>query len=740
MAEERGETLGQRVSFHEHAIEDRQRFGSINFCTTEVFLRHLQGNPDLYGFSHVVVDSVDDGSLGIDLVLYNIKCLLERRPELRLVMLSSLIEVSTLQRYFLAHSFYAVVMAPYSINLQQFFLKNYLPLLDHALVSSKDSEEFVREELQFAEDPMRASEPVTGTEHMPYSLIEAVVGQLCRSTSSMEPILVFLPSGEEISMLHRFLVEDDILKIGYANEACFQFIFVHPNIRHVDDVYRIDYRAALPLRKIYLCTAKAESTFPTTGVIHVIDTCKYKPRVIEMQNSQDLSTYRWASQMECVRRSRCAGRLVGVGSYYSLMSLERFTCLQSEALPELHRCGISYSALKTKLLCPSFNLEENMPQLLHPLPKTANILSQIETFKVLRAMVPIDNLTLLGRLLCILPLPVAMAKMIIYALAFRCLDAAVIIAAASMTGSPFIVSRSRDDGNPYMNVKSESSSDQVCILEAFNSWWKLKTAGKSSEKEFCSENRLSHPVLVKIAQIKQHIMSILLDCGLIDSMGGVFNRFIESPESKDALMTFLNENSGKWKLVQAVTLFSLYPNIALTDSLQWHTAKLSSGAACKLTNNTCAGRSLELSHQKPIAFLYANAIPSPTQVTISEITRASPLSLALFFGPDLGGRLRGITHPFQPPTNGLHVDGKLFFLFTNDDTRNVTAYMKTCLDVTVNWLFIRLTYPTLKNSIKEFTEEEIVRYADNVIRTVISLLESGSLNFVMIIVKCLPLI
>jgi len=494
VAEERGETLGQRVTFQEEVIEDRQRFGSLTFCTGDVLLKLIQGNQNLYGFSHVVIDNVDDGGLVSEFMLFAMEKILERRAELRLVMLSSLIEVNQYQMFFAQRSFNALVMAPYQMQIQQFFLEDYLPLLDRALVSSKDSDDFVKEEIKYGEESSRLGSPKNGsqtlsTEHMPYSLVEAILGQLCRSTSPTEPIMVFLPSGEEISTLHRFLTEDDILQVGYAEESFFRFIFVHPNVRNLDGVYGVDYHAALPVRKIYLCTSEAESTFPVTNVVHVIDTCKYKPRILEVGSMEGLGTYRWISQVECIRRSRCAGRLNGAGSYYSLMSLQRFIHLTTEALSDVHRFDASYVMMKMKELMPAAHLEDALPRLLHPFESKTSIMGQVEKLKVLKYMVHIDNLTLLGTLLSKLPLPAHIAKLILYGFVFRCLEPVLVLAAASITGSPFISPRPGDETNSYLAFRSSTSSDQVCVLEAFKAWWNLKTTRKPGnrpdEQAFC---------------------------------------------------------------------------------------------------------------------------------------------------------------------------------------------------------------------------------------------------------------
>jgi hypothetical protein len=296
-----------------------------------------------------------------------------------------------------------------------------------------------------------------------------------------------------------------------------------------------------------------------------------------------------------------------------------------------------------------------------------------------------------------------------------------------MAGSPFTAPHPEGSSNPYTAFRSDSSSDQVYVLEAFNLWWATRTGSNSSrsgELEFCKEYCLAYPVLLKMAQVRQDLMYILGESGLLEAMNRVFKRFTDSPESKDSLMRFLNENSSRMKLAQALALISLYPNVAVSNGTKWNIAT-AGGASCRISNATCAGRNIKAAEEGQVAgFMFNRLIPSQRSATISEVTRASPLALALFFTPDTTARPHDHDEAYAPPFHTLHVNHQLYFGFLSAEAGKVTAYLKACLEMSIQWLFARLVDPSATHTMKEYTEEEVVRYIDNVIRTTISLLES----------------
>eukprot|EP01138_Halocafeteria_seosinensis_P004045 gb/GECG01004137.1/.p1 GENE.gb/GECG01004137.1/~~gb/GECG01004137.1/.p1 ORF type:complete len:909 (+),score=134.10 gb/GECG01004137.1/:1-2727(+) len=88
--------VGYQVRF-DRRIPDN---AGVVFCTTGILLRWLLSDPDLEGFSHVLIDEVHERTLESDLLLIAIRDILVRRPSLRVVIMSATLDSQRFADYF----------------------------------------------------------------------------------------------------------------------------------------------------------------------------------------------------------------------------------------------------------------------------------------------------------------------------------------------------------------------------------------------------------------------------------------------------------------------------------------------------------------------------------------------------------------------------------------------------------------------------------------------------------------
>ena len=104
VAWERGEQLGQSVGYSVRgdAKPPKSRDGSIEFCTVGILLRRLMDarDPDLQRYTHVLVDEVHERDLMTDFLLILLKELLVRRGDVRVILMSATLDVTTFSNYF----------------------------------------------------------------------------------------------------------------------------------------------------------------------------------------------------------------------------------------------------------------------------------------------------------------------------------------------------------------------------------------------------------------------------------------------------------------------------------------------------------------------------------------------------------------------------------------------------------------------------------------------------------------
>ncbi|KAI5283194.1 hypothetical protein KEM55_001708, partial [Ascosphaera atra] len=112
--------------------------------------------------------------------------------------------------------------------------------------------------------------------------------------------------------------------------------------------------------------------------------------------------------------------------------------MNEQQTPEMLRLSLQDLVLRVKI-CKLGNVEQTLSEALDP-PLNRNIRRSIEALKDVKALTGTENLTFLGRPLAKLPVDVFLGKLIIYGIFFKCLDAAITIAAILSSKSPFVSS------------------------------------------------------------------------------------------------------------------------------------------------------------------------------------------------------------------------------------------------------------------------------------------------------------
>ena len=95
--EEIGHSVGYTVRFNKQIPRDA---ASVEFVTTGVLLRRLVNDSFLEGVSHVMIDEVHERDINTDFILILLRELREKRPNLRIILMSATLDAESFGKYF----------------------------------------------------------------------------------------------------------------------------------------------------------------------------------------------------------------------------------------------------------------------------------------------------------------------------------------------------------------------------------------------------------------------------------------------------------------------------------------------------------------------------------------------------------------------------------------------------------------------------------------------------------------
>ncbi|KAJ2999407.1 hypothetical protein HDV02_003025 [Globomyces sp. JEL0801] len=544
VANERIEKVGNEIGYSIRGESKQSNSTKLLFCTTGVLLRMIQDNPDISHISHVIVDEVHERGVDSDFLLVLLKDLMNRRPDIRVVLMSATIDANTFTDYLNCQS---LEIPGFTHPVQNLYLENIIEATGYIPENSIKSRKFDQDSDEEWGDAFENISNITkngikkliASEKDPaykidYGLISATVQYICENNDS-GAILIFLPGVMEIKKcIDR--IKTDLRSILDELE-----IFpLHSNLTSSEQsaVFR---KMKTGIRKVVVSTNIAETSVTIDDVVFVIDTGRVKE--MKLINNVLSLTETWASKAACKQRRGRAGR-VQPGIVYKLYSsFFEAKHMKRTTDPEILRLPLEQLCLQIKTMGVN-DVVDFLGKALSP-PPTPNILTAIDLLENLNAIDEKGVLTALGRHISLIPTDIRIAKMLVYGAIFHCIDPILTVAACMSGKSPFNSPMDkRDEASEAQAQFSQFKSDHLMACKAYKEWSELP--GKGSKYSFCEKNFLSMTTLQSIHDLRKQFKDILKDLGYI----------------KISDLELLNSNSENEKVVKAVLLAGLYPNIA----------------------------------------------------------------------------------------------------------------------------------------------------------------------------------
>lgn len=393
VAEELGTVGDARVAYKIRFGDQTSDQTLIKLMTDGILLAETESDRELRAYDAIIIDEAHERSLNIDFLLGYLRRLVERRPELRVIITSATIDADRFAEHFaMAGQAAPIVMVEgrgYPVETR------YLPW----------------DEVSPAADDDQGS----------YDLARHVIAGMDQLTrEGPGDILVFLPTERDIrEVSHR--AAGHFKRLGLAGRV--DLLPLYARLPQAEQ-QRI-FHPTGNVRRIVFATNVAESSLTVPGIRYVIDSgtariSRYSPR----SRVQRLPIEP-VSRASCDQRAGRCGR-VAPGICVRLFSESDYASREPFTTPELRRTNLASVVLRT--LCLRLGDIRDFPFIDPPRPDA--IRQGYRTLRELGAVDESDRLTDLGRRLGRLPVDPRVGRMILAGDEFGVLPEILVIAAA----------------------------------------------------------------------------------------------------------------------------------------------------------------------------------------------------------------------------------------------------------------------------------------------------------------------
>ncbi|KAK3925802.1 Putative ATP-dependent RNA helicase DHX57 [Frankliniella fusca] len=604
VAEERAEKIGGSVGYQIRLESKMSPQTRLLFCTTGILLRRFENDPELRSVSHIVVDEVHERSEESDFLLFILRELLPKRPDLRVILMSATINADLFSAYF--NKIPIVEIPGRTFPVQQIFLDEIIEKTNYVLEEDSIFARKIKEKKRnFQEFDASSIECELGTadvltqnastpkdcvrdemlslpqlmaryngysmstvktlylmdpEKVNYDLIETVVTYIANGDHDYPrkgSILVFLPGIAEIRTLYNQLNDNPVLSPRHGK---FVLVPLHSTLTSEEQaaVFRKPKGGA---RKIVLSTNIAETSITIDDCVFVVDVGRMKEKRFDSNKNMESLELAWVSRANAAQRRGRAGRVMPGVCFHLYTKYRHDNNFLAQPIPELLRIPLEQLILRMKVLrnfCDRSSHEIFGGML--EAPDVESINSALLRLQNIGALDDKEALTPLGCHLAQLPVDVRIGKLMLFGAIFRCLDSALTIAACLSYKSPFSAPfHKREDADAKKKEFAVANSDQLTALKAYTTWLKKNQISRRAGDVFAEENYLSWRTLVTIADMKHQFLELLADIGFV----AIGSRRRRSGEDNVLQLSGseLNEHGDNHKLLAAVLCAALYPNI-----------------------------------------------------------------------------------------------------------------------------------------------------------------------------------
>ncbi|KAF7719449.1 DEAD box ATP-dependent RNA helicase [Penicillium ucsense] len=554
------------------------------YATTGVVVRMLERPDDFQDITHVVLDEVHERTIDSDFLLVVLRRLMQKRTDLKLILMSATVDAQRFSTYLGGVPVLNIPGRTFPVEMK--YLEDAVEMTNYRLLEDA-SNSVVQDDVDEVSDAtgentggLQASldgyskqtkETILKFDEyrMDYQLIKSLLLKIA-TAPEMEmysrAILVFMPGLAEIRRLNDEILAEPTFQSGWIVHA------LHSSIASEDQEKAFNVPPD-GFRKIVIATNIAETGITIPDITAVVDTGKEKMMRFDERRQLSRLVESFISRANAKQRRGRAGRVRNGICFHLFTKFRHDSLLAEQQTPEMLRLSLQDLVLRVKI-CKLGEVEQTLTEALDP-PSSKNIRRAIDSLKEVKALTSNESLTPLGSQLAKLPLDVFLGKLIIHGAFFKCLDAAVTIAAILSSKSPFVNTMgSNAQRDSARNSFQRGDSDLLTVYNAYCCWKRAKTTPGMSEFSFCRKNCLSPQTLLSIEDVKMQLVVSVADAGLITldaAQKAALNRarssnrnrqFFTIPEQHDL-------NSANDVVINSVVAWSFYPKLLAREGKGW---------------------------------------------------------------------------------------------------------------------------------------------------------------------------
>ncbi|EFA04971.1 probable ATP-dependent RNA helicase DHX34 [Tribolium castaneum] len=427
-------TVGYQIRFEKSKRADT----SIVFMTEGLLLRQAQEEDTLNSYDVIILDEVHERHLHGDFLVGIMKCLLYKRQDFKLILMSATINLDLFTNYFKREKL-EVVRVPGRLFPIEIV---YRPII-------RDPYERKREKLDCT----------------PYLQIIQMIDEKYQPSQKGD-LLIFLNGYSEISTLADAVSEYSQVKKNWI------VLQLHSSLSLEEQDKVFDYPPE-GVRKCIISTNIAETSVTIDGIRFVIDSGKVNRMTYHTSGGVNKLTETTISQDSAKQRSGRAGR-TGPGICYRLYSEEDFKNFEIFTPAEIHL--VPLDTLLLHMISLGLTDLNHFPFLEKPSEKS--IEEGVEKLKFTGALELKINclaLTPLGDALSQLPVDLSIGKMLVLSTVFGNVNAVLAVAALLSIQSPLTQNAYRNtEAQDLRRVLDSNHGDPISMLNYYKEWLSVK--------------------------------------------------------------------------------------------------------------------------------------------------------------------------------------------------------------------------------------------------------------------------